>query len=154
MIPDFKTIKQLLEEAIAVGSSTVLKELRPKSDALSRKKAELEFGEARIRELLEANLISLRKIGARYYLSRVEINQALCQSSIQLLYIKTQDGQQPTSDKRRVGRILGNCRRTRKTWISTPTDIHCIIQDTLPCLFAQCWDKKKDSLWLSKLPDN
>ena len=43
MIPDLKTIKQLLEEAIAVGSSTVLKELRPKSDALSRKKAELEF---------------------------------------------------------------------------------------------------------------
>ena len=115
LIPDLKTIKQLLEEAIAVGSSTVLKELRPKSDALSRKKAELEFGEARIRELLEANLISLRKIGARYYLSRVEINQALCQSSIQLLYIKTQDGQQPTSDKRRVGRILGNRRRTRKT---------------------------------------
>ena len=115
MIPDLKTIKQLLEEAIAVGSSRVLKELRPKSDALSRKKAELEFGEARIRELLEANLISLRKIGARYYLCRVEINQALWQSSIQLLYIKTQDGQQPTSDKRRVGRILGNCRRTRKT---------------------------------------
>ena len=106
MIPDLKTIKQLLEEAIAVGSSTVLKELRPKSDTLSRKKAELEFGESRIRELLEANLISLRKIGARYYLSRVEINQALCQSS---------DGQQPTSDKKRVGRILGNRRRTRKT---------------------------------------
>lgn len=115
MIPDLKTIKQLLEEAIAVGSSTVLKELRPKSDTLSRKKAELEFGESRIRELLEANLISLRKIGARYDLSRVEINQALCQSSVQLLYIKTQDGQQPTSDKKRVGRILGNRRRTRKT---------------------------------------
>ena len=113
MIPDLKTIKQLLEEAIAVGSSTVLKELRPKSDTLSRKKAELEFGESRIRELLD--LISLRKIGARYYLSRVEINQALCQSSVQLLYIKTQDGQQPTSDKKRVGRILGNRRRTRKT---------------------------------------
>ncbi len=63
----------------------------------------------------EVPLISLRKIGARYYLSRVEINQALCQSSVQLLYIKTQDGQQPTSDKKRVGRILGNRRRTRKT---------------------------------------
>lgn len=114
MIPDLHTIKQLLEDAIAVGSSTVLKELRPKSDSLSQKKAEYEFGESRIKGLLEAKLISRRKIGARYYLSRVEINQALCQSSVQLLYIKTQDGEQPTADKKRVGRILGSRRRTGK----------------------------------------
>lgn len=114
MILDLKTIRQLLEEAIAIGSATVLKELRPKSDALSQKKAELEFGESRIRELLALKLITKNKVGSRYYLSRVEINMALCQSSVQLLYIKVGDGEQQTTDKRRMGRVLGHRRQTRK----------------------------------------
>ncbi len=114
MILDLKTIRQLLEEAIAIGSATVLKELQPKSDALSQKKAELEFGESRIRELLALKLITKNKVGSRYYLSRVEINMALCQSSVQLLYIKAGDGEQQTTDKRRMGRVLGHRRQTRK----------------------------------------
>ncbi|WP_416988806.1 hypothetical protein [Alistipes dispar] len=103
-------IKQVLEEAIAVGSSAVLKELRPKADELSRRQAMKEFGESRIKKLLELKLITQRKVGTRYYLSRMEINRALCESSVGHLYWLMRYGKQQTPNKRRMGGILGDCR--------------------------------------------
>lgn len=115
MISDLHLIQRLVKEAVALGAAAVLKELHPKKDDISQSKAELEFGEADVKRLLKLNSITRRKIGARYYLSRKEISEVLCQSSFQLLTIKMQNGEQQTTDKRRVGRILGHHRQTRKT---------------------------------------
>lgn len=110
MTTDMSIIKQVLEEAIAVGSSAVLKELRPKADELSRRQAMKEFGESKIRKLLELQLITQRKVGSRYYLSRMEINRVLCESSVDRLYLLMRYGKQQTPDKRRVGGVLGDSR--------------------------------------------
>lgn len=109
MTTELTIIKQMLEEAIAVGSSAVLKELRPKADELSRNRAMKEFGETKIKKLLELQLIKQRKVGSRYYLSRMEINKALCESSVGHLYLRIRYEQQ-ASDKGRVGGILGDRR--------------------------------------------
>ena len=69
-----------------------------------------EFGESRIKKLLELKLITQRKVGTRYYLSRMEINRALCESSVGHLYWLMRYGKQQTPDKRRMGGILGDCR--------------------------------------------
>lgn len=114
MIPDLQLIQQLVKEAVSLGAAAVLKELQPKKDDISQSKAELEFGEADIRRLIKQNIVTRRKIGARYYLSRKEISEVLCQSSFQLLAIRMQNGEQQTVYKSRVGRILGHRRQTRK----------------------------------------
>lgn len=114
MIPDSKFIRQLVEEATAVGSAAVLKELRPKSDDLTYYAATQSYKKSDIDKLLANEQICFRQKGARNYLSRLEINQALCQSSVQLLFVKMYNWTQQTAKQRGMGCLLGRSRKTRK----------------------------------------
>ena len=121
LINDINIIKNLVSEAFAIGAAAVLKELKPRSDYLTFSRACALYTTARITDLIKHGQIQAVKIGARTYYSRMEINKAICESSVQLLFIRSEQqreedryGQQPTSHKRRVEIILGNGRKTRK----------------------------------------
>lgn len=119
LISDINIIKNLVSEAIAIGAAAVLKELKPKSDYLTFSRACALYTTSRITDLIKCGQIQAVKIGARTYYSRMEINKAICESSVQLLFIHSEQqqdryGQQPTSHKRGMEIILGNGRKTRK----------------------------------------
>lgn len=127
MIPDINSIRELITRAIAVGSSQVLKEIRPTADRLTYNKAGVLYTEPTINKLLQLGLITKYKVGAREFLSRAAIDKVLCESSTQLLFIKMhheENRNESTSIERGMDRVLEDSKKTRKRRLPILKDLH------------------------------